>query len=56
MSRSSGAAGKKLIRVHLQSDCRPETLSARKKIFLAPPAAVDEIFDRSGRITCLHGP
>jgi asparagine synthase (glutamine-hydrolysing) len=37
------AAGKKLIRVAFAERLPPETLSSRKKIFLAPPAAVDEI-------------
>jgi asparagine synthase (glutamine-hydrolysing) len=37
------ASGKKLIRVAFAGRLPPETLSSRKKIFLAPPAAVDEI-------------
>jgi asparagine synthase (glutamine-hydrolysing) len=37
------AGGKKLIRMAFAKRLPPETLSSRKKIFLAPPAAVDEI-------------
>jgi asparagine synthase (glutamine-hydrolysing) len=37
------AAGKKLIRAAFAKRLPPETLVSRKKIFLAPPTAVDEI-------------
>jgi asparagine synthase (glutamine-hydrolysing) len=37
------AAGKKLIRAAFAKRLPPETLLSRKKIFLAPPSAVDEI-------------
>ncbi len=37
------ASGKKLIRVAFAGRLPPETLSSQKKIFLAPPAALDEI-------------
>jgi asparagine synthase (glutamine-hydrolysing) len=36
-------SGKQLIRVAFAKRLPPQTLSSRKKIFLAPPAAVDEI-------------